>query len=59
MRVLGEGANVEIKANMLNAFNILNINPASINTNIDAPSLGQATSALGARIVDFQARFSF
>ena len=59
MRVLGENANLEIKANLLNIFNLLNINPSTINTNIDARDLGQATGALGARVVDFQARFSF
>jgi hypothetical protein len=59
MRVLGENAKFEIKANMLNIFNLLNINPSTINTNIANPSLGQATGALGARVVDFQARFSF
>jgi hypothetical protein len=58
-RILGEQAQFEIKANMLNAFNLLNINPSTINTNIDAGGLGQATGALGARIIDFQARFSF
>jgi hypothetical protein len=59
MRILGESARIEIKANMLNAFNLLNINPSSISTNIQAPNLGQAGSALGSRIIDFQARFSF
>ncbi len=59
MPVLGENAKFEIKANMLNVFNILNLNPGSINTNIANPSLGQAQSALGARDIDFQARFSF
>jgi hypothetical protein len=59
MRVLGENAKIEIKANMLNAFNLLNINPSTINTNIANSNLGQATGALGARVVDFQARFSF
>lgn len=59
MRVLGEGANLAIKANMLNVFNLLNINPSTINTNIGSGSLGQASGALGARVVDFQARFSF
>jgi hypothetical protein len=59
MRVLGEGAGIEIKANMLNAFNLLNINPSTVNSNIDNRAFGQATGALGARVVDFQARFSF
>jgi hypothetical protein len=59
MKVIGENAKVEIKANMFNAFNILNLNPSSITTNISSQSLGQAQSALGSRTVDFQARFSF
>jgi hypothetical protein len=59
MRVLGENAKLEIKANMLNVFNLLNVNPSTINTNIANPNLGAATGALGARVVDFQARFSF
>jgi hypothetical protein len=44
---------------MLNAFNLLNINPSTVNSNIDNRAFGQATGALGARVVDFQARFSF
>jgi hypothetical protein len=58
-RILGESAKLEFKANMLNAFNLLNINPSSISTNIQAGNLGQAGSALGSRTVDFQVRFSF
>ena len=56
---LGENAQFEIKANMLNVFNILNINPSTISTNISNSNLGQASGALGARVIDFQARFSF
>ncbi len=52
MPVLGEGAKIEIKANMLNAFNVLNINPSSLSTNIANSNLGQASSALGSRIID-------
>jgi hypothetical protein len=59
MKVLGENAKIEIKADMLNAFNILNINPGSISNNIQNSNLGQASSALGSRTIDFQARFSF
>ncbi|HVU45290.1 MAG TPA: carboxypeptidase regulatory-like domain-containing protein [Terracidiphilus sp.] len=59
MRVVGENGRIEIKANMLNLFNLLNINPSTINTNIANGGLGQARGALGARTVDFQARFSF
>ncbi len=59
MRVLGENSKVEIKANMFNVFNILNITPTSISTNVANSGLGQAHSALGSRMIDFQARFSF
>ena len=57
--LLGENAKIEIKANMLNAFNLLNINPSSLSTNITSSNLGQAGSALGSRVIDFQARFNF
>jgi len=56
---IGEGAKIEIQANFLNIFNTLNINPSSISTNIANPGLGQASSALGSRIITFQGRFSF
>jgi Carboxypeptidase regulatory-like domain len=59
MRVLGEDAKFEIKANMFNALNLLNINPSSLSTNIANSNLGQASSALGSRTIDLQARFSF
>ena len=59
MRVVGEGAKIEMKANFLNIFNTLNIDPSTISTNIGSSNLGQATSALGSRIIDLQARFSF
>ena len=59
MRVVGEGAKIEVKANFLNVFNTLNIDPSSISNNIGSSNLGQATSALGSRIIDLQARFSF
>jgi hypothetical protein len=59
MRVLGENAKIEIKANMLNAFNLLNLTPTSLSTNIQSTNLGQASNALGSRIIDLQARFNF
>jgi hypothetical protein len=58
-RALGENASLQIKADLLNVFNITNINPSTISTNIQSSNLGQATSALGSRYIDFQARFSF
>ncbi len=59
MRVLGEHANIEIKANMFNAFNLLNIDPTQLSTNIQNSNLGQGAAALGSRTIDLQARFSF
>jgi Carboxypeptidase regulatory-like domain len=59
IRGLGEGANLEIKANAFNVFNLLNIDPSSLSTNVQSSNLGQASSALGSRMIDFQARFSF
>jgi len=59
MRVVGENARFEIKANMFNALNLLNIEPTSISTSISGSNLGQATGALGSRTIDLQARFSF
>ena len=59
MRILGENAKFEIKANIFNIFNLLNIDPSTISTNIDSQNLGQAQGALGSRMIDFQARFSF
>jgi hypothetical protein len=59
MRILGENAKIEFKADMLNVFNLLNINPSSLSTNIQNSNLGQAGSALGSRTVDIQARFNF
>jgi Carboxypeptidase regulatory-like domain len=59
MRVLGEGAKIEIKANMFNALNLLNIDPSTISTSIANSNLGLASGALGSRTIDLQARFSF
>jgi len=44
---------------MLNAFNLLNIEPTSLSSNVANSNLSQASSALGSRIIDLQARFSF
>jgi hypothetical protein len=57
--VLGENAKFEIRADALNLFNILNLNPSSVNTIVDSGSFGQDTSALGSRSVTMSARFEF
>lgn len=57
--LLGESARFEIRADAFNLFNLLNLNPGSVNTNVDSPSFGQDVSALGGRTITLQGRFSF
>ena len=59
MPVLGEDAKFEIRADAFNLFNNLNFNPTSIANDISSTNFGQAQSALGGRVVNLQARFSF
>ena len=57
MRVIGEGAKLEFRANFYNLFNKLNLsNPQ---TDILNGHFGEAQNALGARVIEMQARFSF
>jgi hypothetical protein len=70
MKVLGEGARFEVRADAYNLFNKTNINGQSLNTTIGSvnpdgtvsqfnANFGVANSGLGARVVQMQARFSF
>ncbi len=59
MRVLGDDAKVEIRADALNLFNNLNLNPGSVTNDITSTDFGKDTTAIGSRTVSFQARFSF
>ena len=59
MPVLGQNANLEIRADAFNLFNLLNLNPQSVANNVNSANFGQDTNAIGSRIIDFQARFSF
>ena len=69
MRILGEGARFEIRADIYNFFNKLNINTQSLDANLGSVSptgvispnsdFGVAGSALGSRTIQLQARFSF
>ena len=57
MKVLGEGARLEFRMNFYNLFNKLNLwNPQP---DILSGHLGEAQSALGARVIEMQARFNF
>jgi hypothetical protein len=57
MRVLGEGAKLEFRANFYNLFNHLNLN--NVDTAVTDPHFGEANGALGSRTVEMQARFNF
>jgi Carboxypeptidase regulatory-like domain/TonB dependent receptor len=57
MRVLGEGAKLEFRANFYNLFNKLNL--TNLQTDITSTHFGEAQNALGARVIEMQARFSF
>ena len=57
MKVLGENAKLEFRANFYNLFNKLNLwNPQP---DILSNHLGEAQSALGSRVIEMQARFNF
>jgi hypothetical protein len=58
-RLLGTGAKFEIRADFFNLFNNVNLDAASIATNIQALNFGQDTTQLGSRTITFQGRFSF
>lgn len=69
MKLLGDNANLEIRADAYNLLNTVNINPSSINSSLGSVSpngvvtpstnFGEAGSALASRTVQLQARFSF
>jgi hypothetical protein len=69
MPVLGENGKIEFRVDAYNLFNNLNFSPSGqsgtgsnnggISDNIGAADFGQAQSALAARVVTLQARFSF
>jgi hypothetical protein len=59
MRVLGDAAKLEIRADFFNFFNITNLDARAIQQNITASNFGQDTAILGSRTVSFQARFNF
>jgi hypothetical protein len=75
MPVLGENARIAFHANFYNLFNTLNLSPLLAKESLGTiqldpvthavtnfspdPHFGQAQSALGARVIELQARFSF
>lgn len=57
MRVIGEGAKLEFRANFYNLFNKLNL--YNVQNDIMNANFGEAQQALGSRTIELQARFSF
>jgi hypothetical protein len=59
---LGENANVDVRFNVFNIFNKLNLAPfnaASDSTRVNLATFGVATAALAGTTAEFQIRFSF
>ena len=63
MRLIGENGKIELRANFYNLFNKVNMNGTcgwnGIQCDIKQAHLGESQSALGARVIELQARFSF
>jgi hypothetical protein len=61
--VVGENAKLEIRANFYNLFNKLNLAGScgwnGVQCNINGAHFGESQSALGGRVIEMQARFSF
>jgi hypothetical protein len=58
MKVLGDKARFEFRADMFNVFNLTSLTPTPT-TNIVSGTFGANTSALGSRTIELQSRFSF
>ena len=59
---IGEGAKIELRATLFNAFNQLNLSPIEFfdaGAIITDPRFGRATRGLAGRVIELQARFSF
>jgi len=63
MKLVGENAKIEVRANFYNLFNKVNLNGTcgwnGIQCDIKGSHFGESGSALGARVIEMQARFSF
>jgi hypothetical protein len=57
--VLGESARFELRLDVYNVFNNLNLNPNNINKDISSASFGTINAALASRVITVGARFSF
>jgi hypothetical protein len=59
MRVIGEGARIELHVDAYNVFNNLNLNPNNVSNNISSSNFGTIPFALAARVLTLGARFNF
>ena len=58
LKIIGENAKLEFRANFYNLFNKLNLR-SDIQNDIFNSHFGEAQAALGSRTIELQARFSF
>jgi Carboxypeptidase regulatory-like domain len=58
-RVTGEDGRFEIRADAFNLFNLLNLNPGSVNSDVTSKNFGSDNSPLGGRVISITGRFSF
>lgn len=58
-RITGEHGGLEIRADVFNLFNLLNLGPTNVASDVSSSNFGQDTTPMGGRTVTFQARFSF
>jgi Carboxypeptidase regulatory-like domain len=65
LKLIGENAKIEFRANFYNLFNKLNLNgntlqfTGGIQADPNNAHFGESETALGARVIELQARFSF
>ena len=62
IRGLGENTTLDLRANLFNAFNKLNLAPFNFgdsNTHVEDPTFGRAITGLAGRVVEFQGRLAF
>jgi len=59
MPVLGENARFELRMDVYNVFNNMNLNPNNISNNIGNSNFGTISAALAARVLQLGVRFSF
>jgi len=57
MKVLGENARLEIRANAFNVFNKVNL--IEVDSNITDTNFGRANKALGSRTIEGEFHFKF